>query len=88
LRRKGDLGEPRIAAWPEPPNVYAALGGFGPRGADNDTQWVTLQQPKIPYTIDPDKKLVAVDGTNGIGGHGKVSVPATWWALRELVLAG
>ena len=31
LRRGKDLGEARIAG-AEPPSVYAALGGFGPRG--------------------------------------------------------
>ncbi len=85
LRRKGDLGEPQVAAWPEPPSDYAALGGFGPHGADADTQWVTLHKPEESYTLDPDKKIAAVDGTVGIRGHGAISVPETWWALRELM---
>jgi hypothetical protein len=87
LRRSGDLGEPQVAAWPDPPSDYAALGGFGPHGADADTQWVKLQKPEEAYTLDPDKKIAAVDGTSGIHGHGAVSIPETWWALRELMSA-
>ena len=84
LRRGSDLGEPQIAAWPDPPSDYAALGGYGPHGADPATQRVTLQRPSQPYSLDPGKPLVAVDGTTGIAGHSAISNPSTWWALREL----
>lgn len=85
LRREADIGEPQIAAWPNPPNDYAALGGYGPHGADRATQRVPLKRPSQPYSLDPDKPLAAVDATAGIGGHSDISNPFTWWALRELV---
>ena len=64
LRRRADLGEPAIAAWPEPPSRFAALGGYGPRGADADTQWVSILEPPEGYVLDGERKLAAVDGTN------------------------
>jgi hypothetical protein len=84
LRRDSDLGEPHIAAWPEPPNEYAALGGFGPRGADAATQWLTLRRAGEPYALDARWPLAATDASAGIKGHSDVSNPWTWWALREL----
>jgi hypothetical protein len=85
LRRRADLGEPLIAAWPEPPSDYAALGGYGPHGADAATQRVTMKPPGLPYALDPDRPLAAVDATAAISGHSAISNPSTWWALHELV---
>ena len=84
VRRAADRYEPRIAAWPEPPSDYAALGGYGPREADDLTQHVALQPAGAPYALDPAKPLAAVDATDGIAGHGAISNARTWWALREL----
>ncbi|SDY48144.1 hypothetical protein SAMN05661080_03612 [Modestobacter sp. DSM 44400] len=85
LRRDGDLREPLPAPWPDPPSVYAALGGYGPHGAEASTQWHALQPQGGAYQLDPERKLVALDGTRGIAGHSAISVPATWWAFRQLV---
>ncbi len=85
LRRDGDRREPLPAPWPEPPSIFAALGGFGPHGAAAETQWRTLQPLGRTYDLDADRKLVALDGTSAIAGHGAISVPATWWALREVM---
>jgi hypothetical protein len=85
LRRDGDLREPLPAPWPDPPSVYAALGGFGPHGAEADTQRRPLQPAGTPYELDRGRKLVALDGTRGISGHSDISGPETWWALRELM---
>ncbi|TKJ17963.1 hypothetical protein [Blastococcus sp. CCUG 61487] len=85
LRRDGDRREPLPAPWPDPPSVYAALGGFGPHGADADTQRRVLEPEGTPYRLDPGRTLVALDGTQGITGHGDISGPRTWWALRELM---
>ncbi|WP_346623816.1 hypothetical protein [Blastococcus montanus] len=85
LRRDGDRREPLPAPWPDPPSVYAALGGFGPHGADAATQRRPLQAAGTPYELDPGRPLVALDGTQGISGHGDISGPRTWWALRELM---
>ena len=48
VRREADRYEPRIAAWPEPPSPYAALGGYGPREAEDLTQHVALQPAGAP----------------------------------------
>jgi hypothetical protein len=84
VRRAADRYEPRIAAWPEPPSEYAALGGYGPREADDLTQAAVLQPTGIPYALDPARPLAAVDASDGIAGHGAISNARTWWALREL----
>jgi hypothetical protein len=93
LQRRADLGELRIggfnAAQPglagtsagEPPNPYAALGGYGPRGAGE-----TLAGPlPAPGTLDAlagTHKLLAFDGSGGhIKGHGDVHTPLTAWLL-------
>ncbi|MET0684635.1 MAG: hypothetical protein ABW060_04925 [Solirubrobacteraceae bacterium] len=84
VRREADRYEPRIAAWPEPPSPYAALGGYGPREADDLTQQVVLRPAGSAYALDPERPLAAVDATDGISGHGAISNARTWWALREL----
>jgi pimeloyl-ACP methyl ester carboxylesterase len=85
LRRDGDRREPLPAPWPDPPSVFAALGGFGPHGADAATQRRPLLDAGSRYQLDPERKLVALDGTKSIAGHSAISVPQTWWALRELM---
>jgi hypothetical protein len=85
LRRDGDVREPLPAPWPDPPNVYAALGGFGPHGAESRTQRLPLQSAGTRYRLDQGRTLVALDGTQGISGHSDISGPRTWWALRELM---
>ena len=84
LTRDGDLGEPRIAAWPEPPSPYAALGGFGPRGAPGTIR-VELQDPGAAYPLDaPGAQILAIDASRGIHGHSDISNPFTWWALMQV----
>jgi hypothetical protein len=84
LTRRGDLLEVAIAAWPEPPSAYAALGGYGPRGAEQETRKLDLMDPGARYPRD-DARVLAVDGTRGIPGHGDISNPYTWWALYDQV---
>ncbi len=83
LRRDDDLGELRTAAFPDPPNRYAALGGFGPRGA-NERLIPILDFPH-PYKLDPTVPIYGVDGTRGISGHGDISNKWTWWLLYNQV---
>ena len=85
LTRAADVGEARIAAWPEPPSRFAALGGYGPRGADTETRRVDLLGPCDRYPRD--RRIVAIDGTRGIAGHGDISNEYTWWALYDQVAA-
>jgi len=91
LRRAGDLGEAQIAADGEatsagaPSSRYAALGGYGPRGAGQ-----ILVDPlpgagdsHLPLGTTP---IVAFDGSQGqIKGHGDITGPAIAWALHRLV---
>jgi pimeloyl-ACP methyl ester carboxylesterase len=83
LRRDDDLGELRTAAFPEPPNRYAALGGFGPRGAGQEL--IPILDPLQPYTFDPAVRVYGVNGTRGISGHGDISNKWTWWLLHNQV---
>ncbi|SOE03455.1 alpha/beta hydrolase [Blastococcus haudaquaticus] len=85
LRRDSDLREPMPAGWPEPPSRFAALGGFGPHGADDDTARIELRSVGDPYVFPDGRRLVGVDSSASIRSHGGISVPETWWAMRELM---
>src|SRR5688572_26948806 len=82
LWRDRDLGEAKIAA-SEPPSIYAALGGYGPRSAGEKI--IDIRQPKNAYPLDSGLRLFGVDGSETISGHGDISNRSTWWALYELV---
>jgi hypothetical protein len=89
LLRRADLGELRIAAGPtpagNPPSAYAALGGYGPRGAD---EHLIDGIPAPGQAIDAKgKRIVGIDGTRDrrIDSHGGVATPHTAWALRTLM---
>jgi hypothetical protein len=85
LTRDADLGEPQIAAWPEPPSPYAALGGYGPRGAPGSST-VEIADPGTPYPLGAaGTELIALDASRAIGGHSDISNPCTWWALLAQV---
>ncbi len=86
LTRRADLGEAAMAGLPGPPSQYAALGGYGPRGAEAETENVGMLDPGARY--QPQRqgtRLLAVDGTRGIGDHGDISNSYTWWALYDQV---
>ncbi|MGH8923377.1 MAG: hypothetical protein ACRDWA_01850 [Acidimicrobiia bacterium] len=85
LRRSRDLGEAEIAAG-EPPNVYAALGGFGPRGLGHRSQEIKVKTAPEGYDLgESAPEVYGVDATSTVGGHGDVSNQSTWWALHCLV---
>jgi hypothetical protein len=80
VRRASDLGEAVIAG--APPSRYAALGGFGPQGADGDVVVVTPRQAPNRYDLlASGKRIVAVQADDVIGGHSDIENPATAWAL-------
>jgi hypothetical protein len=88
-RRDRDLGEPEIASEGEPPNRYAALGGFGPRGLPGESRVVEVRDPGQPYELDGDvPQVYGVDASRAISGHGDVSNPSTWWMFSQLLDAG
>jgi hypothetical protein len=61
LRRSEDLGEAQIAAGGEPPSVYAALGGFGPRRAGE--QLIDIRDVNQPYAMDAGTRVYGLRGT-------------------------
>ena len=84
LRRAGDLGDAQIAG-DEPPNRYAALGGFGPRPLGPDVELVSVLDPTQRYPLDGGVRVLGVNGSRTIGGHGDVSNASTWWMLYNLI---
>lgn len=89
LRRK-DLGEAQIAAAAttagNPPNAYAALGGYGPRDTD-ESLIDPIPKPGDKFNYSSKARIVGLDGSvgNRIDAHGGVANPYTAWALRELM---
>ncbi|MGW9213687.1 hypothetical protein ACWGR4_42945 [Embleya sp. NPDC055664] len=88
--RGSQLGEPGVAAIGDP-ELYGALGGFGPAGVDAIS---TRRSAAVPgqdhYALGGGLRVIAVDGgvqidgKPAITGHGDVSNPATWWAMHAL----
>ena len=88
LLRREDLGEAQIAAEAtragNPPNAYAALGGYGPRGAD-ELLIDPIPKPGENFDYPNGARLVGLDGSleRRIDSHGGVANPYTAWALRK-----
>jgi hypothetical protein len=88
LLRPADLGEMRISAAGQatsagaPPNLFAALGGYGPRGAGEQLR-EPLPDPGSPVLVPDTVIPIAYDGTlfKRVGGHGDVASPHTAWLL-------
>lgn len=91
LMREKDIGEgPRAAAASTsagaPPNMFAALGGYGPRDCD-ETLIDPMPDAGGTYDYPATARVVGVDGTAGkrIDSHGGVATPGAAWALRKLM---
>lgn len=87
LRRSSDIGEAKIAGGPitaagPPPDEYAALGGYGPRGAGEQLV-EPLPEPGTQLAFPNPVAPLAFDGTqfNRINGHGDVATAYTAWLL-------
>jgi hypothetical protein len=93
LRRDKDRGEappdvsfaPMPGDFPDPPNDFAALGGYGPRRAGETL--IQIKRVKEPYDLKGTVPIYGVDGTGVITSHGDISNEATWWALYSLLTA-
>jgi pimeloyl-ACP methyl ester carboxylesterase len=84
VRRASDLGEVVIAAGV--PSRYAALGGFGPQGREQDTLVVDPVGVPALYELGAaHPRIIAIRGDDVIGGHGEVTNAATAWALLSQV---
>jgi hypothetical protein len=82
-RRKSDLGEAQIAG---APNRYAALGGFGPGGIGAEAVVVPAKLPVEAYPSEPaGVRVVAVESSAVISGHGDISNEATHWMLLDQI---
>jgi pimeloyl-ACP methyl ester carboxylesterase len=78
LWRSADKGEAGIAALTgAPPNIYAALGGYGPRASGEAL--IDITQPASPLDLSMKARLYGVDGTATISGHGDINNESTWW---------
>ncbi len=91
LRRESDLGEAQIAAGVtsagDPPSRYAALGGYGPRGAGQ-----TLLDPihvageAYDNLSAAPPTIIGLDGSKGrIKGHGDIAKAETAWVMHQLI---
>lgn len=86
---KNDPGELDVAAKApdaagDPPNRFAALGGYGPRDAGE----ILISELPVPGTETPalrEECLIAFDGSldKRISGHGDVSNACTAWLLHQ-----
>jgi pimeloyl-ACP methyl ester carboxylesterase len=87
LVRASDVGDAQIAGGDEPPNIYAALGGYGPRGvAAGECETIPINPVGQPYKLGADApEIYALDGAGVIHGHGDFNQEATWWALYNQV---
>jgi hypothetical protein len=86
VRRPFDIGEQNIAG-DIPPSRYAALGGYGPGGCEDDCVTIDIKNVGNPYQLKLDVcKIYALNGSNAIHGHGDISNDFTWWALYEQVV--
>ena len=88
VRRREDLGEQNIGAAgrENPPSLFAAMGGWGPQ-AEPDVTDLDILRPAdgVRYPLAGGARVLAVDGTKAISGHGDVTNDATAWALYSLV---
>lgn len=83
LRRFDDLGEQPQAAGTK--SLYGALGGFGPQ-ASGETL-VDIKDEKQPYDLGQGGRIIGVQGTRTISGHGDINNPSTWWLAYTLASA-
>ena len=77
LRRRADYGELQAAGGgDDSPPKYGALGGFGPRPAG---EVLSLQPRGVAYTFGAGGRVLGVQSTGVITGHGEISNTHTWW---------
>lgn len=85
LRRKSDIGELQAAAAGEPVSKYGALGGFGPQPSLAPPQLIL--DPGVAYQFGAGGRVLGIQATRKISGHGDISNPATWWLAYNAAIA-
>jgi hypothetical protein len=84
VRRHDDLGELQFAAGGTP-SRYAALGGYGPQ--NSDAAIVAIGHVESDYDLSGSGRVIGIDGSRTISGHGDVSNESTWWLAYSLATA-
>lgn len=85
VRRASDMGELHIAGGP--PDRYAALGGYGPFGCEEDCKIIPIKSLGDPYDFGPGApKIYGLNGGDVIHNHGDFDNDQVWWALFEQVV--
>jgi hypothetical protein len=82
VRRHDDAGELQAAG---ATSLYGALGGFGP--LESNASIETIRGPIAAYDLQGTGRIVGVNGTGIITGHGEISNEATWWLAYSLATA-
>ncbi|TFY85150.1 hypothetical protein DYL59_26535 [Pseudomonas kairouanensis] len=80
LRRDLDLGEQPSPAGS--PSKYGALGGFGPQPPQEPATYI--KDPLDAYDFGAGGRVVGIQGSRTISGHGDISNPSTWWLAYSL----
>lgn len=82
-RRSLDAGELQFAG---PPSRFAALGGYGAGECAPNTS-VDVALPAVGHSPDlpATARVVSLDGSASIGGHGDVNRAETFWAALNLL---
>lgn len=83
-RRGTDAGELQMAG---EPSRFAALGGYGAARC-RPGQCLELELPGAgnwPDAVGPAVRVVSLDGSRAIGGHGDVNRAETSWAMLNLL---
>lgn len=84
VRRHDDLGELQYAAGGSP-SLYGALGGFGPQ--DSGVAFDDVRDPGSNYDLSGHGRIIGVNSTRTISGHGDITNPSTWWLAYALATA-
>lgn len=85
VRRHDDLGELQYAADGTSPSHFGALGGFGPQETESDI--MNILKPIELYDLKTSKRIIGINGTEAISGHGDISNEHTWWLEYNLSTA-
>ncbi len=82
VRRHDDVGELQMAG---EGSEFGALGGYGPQPPQCPP--VFINDPGQPYDLQVPARIIGVNGSRTIRGHGDVSNESTWWASYWLATA-
>lgn len=75
LRRNTDVGELQAAGGED--SKFGALGGFGPYPPTQPATY--LHKPGVPYEFGDGGRVLGMESSELIHGHGDISNEATWW---------